>query len=640
MEYARHDRDNFFRGKRLAYVYDEHKVLEQNAYLQLPELCSSIIDHTSSLTSQYSLVFSRRNVPHQPDDKSLQTNEGHGQSLAPRMSSPRTAVISRPSVKMVNAIVSEAMAMAVAAAAAEAAGTPASPRTASRGGGAVRVSSRMNSGVSTPYGLHRAQQEYNRIVAEAAVSPNTAAASAHYNHEGWAQHAFRLADEKYAGVRKLYGTVEGQWIETSRSLQAAARGVPVPKADLKETYRLYMYAENHFRTGEALVKSAEAREKRSKEELARTTEALEVAVRAVVRAEVTLCDFDRSYFSPVGRRDEHHASAGAGIHKKTGDEFVRQEEGRQMKQDRARGSRGYDSVPPQDFVLPTAVGTKSWTALRGAQPVHAGEQGGVAGAMDVDSENFRQLAQALLGDSEREENEPLQNCDAGAAVNVRRPMKTGTTCESKYEELSGGPEGAVPATRGNETQLDKEKYLRRLANTLQNTRQNLCEATAQRNRAQLEVDRAMVLVGARTVGDWSFAAERRANAVKAYLKARAVAAPVLRAVVKQAKAFKHAEELRVIAWLNLNLAWEARESARLRLDPRTGALFAAAAAAADASSPTPSHGAAHRVNAFHEGEVSRTAVGGTQRVMSAGSAEQVGWRGGAPGQVLRSPRGG
>lgn len=569
-------------------------------------------------------------------------NEGHGQSLAPRMSRPRTAVISRPSVKMVNAIVSEAMAMAVAAAAAAAAGPPSSPRTASGGGGAAQVSPRMNSGGLIPCGLHSAQQEYSRIVAEAAACPNTAAAataSAVYSHEGWAQHAFRRADEKYAGVRKVYGTVESQWKEANQSLQAAARAVPVPKANLKETYRLYMYAENYFRTGEALVKSAEAREKRAKEELARTTEALEVAVRAVVRAEVTLCDFDRSYFSPVRGRDENHTSGGAGIQKKPGDELIRQEEGRQTKQDHARGSRSSSSVPPQGFVSPTAVGTKSWTVLRGAQPVHAREQGGGGGAMDVDGENFRQLAQALLEDSEREENEPLRNCDAGAATNVRRTMNVGTTCESKNEELSGGPDGAVPATRENETQLDKEKYLRRLANTLQNTRQNLCEATAQRNRAQIEVDQALLLVGARTVGDWSFAAERRSNAVKAYLKARAVAAPVLRAVVEQAKVFKHAEELRGIARLNLNLAWEDRESARLRAEPRTTALFAAAAVA-EASSPTLSHGAARRVNAFHVGEVARTAVGGTQHVVSAGSAEQVGWRGSAPGQALRSPRGG
>lgn len=549
--------------------------------------------------------------------------------------------------------------MAAAAAAAAAAGAPASPRTANNGrGGVVQVYHRVTSGGSSQFGLDRAQREYSRIVAEAAAAtPNTAAsavaANADYNHHqlGWAQHAFLRADQEYAGVRRVCGTVEGRWEEANRRLQDAARAVAAPRADLIETYRQYTHAENCFRTGEALVNAAEGQEARAKRELERATEALEVAGRAVVRAEVTLCDFDRSYFSPEGGRVESRAPAGPDVQIKPGDGLARQEEGRDMKQERARGSRSHASVPPlQDFVLPAAVGTKSWTAVHGAQPAHAGGQGGGAGPMDVDGEDFKQLAQALLEDSQRGEDEPLQNCDAGAAAKARMPMSVGTACEHKCEEPSRGGEGggAVPAARESETKLDKTKYLGRLADTLQNARQIWREATAQKNRAHIEVDQAVLLVGARTLGDLSFAAKRRSSAAKLYQKARAEAAPVLKALMEHAKAFQHADTVRAIARGNLNLAWEARELARVRPQPTTAALFAAAAAVAAASAeesipppPFHDHGAARRMNTFHAGEVARTAVGGAQHSVSATrSTEQASWRGGAPGQVLRSPRGG
>lgn len=486
----------------------------------------------------------------------------------------------------------------------------------------------------------RVRYEQGRFIAEASVPVHIAAsARAHYNHlGGWAHHAFRQANEKYVGVRDQYNSVEGRWEAANQALQAASQAIAAPRADLNQSFRLYICAQEYLQAGEDCVKSAEAEDKAAHANLARATEALVVAGRALVRAEVTLSDFDRSYFFPGGREESESFASVPGVQSNPRDHLLVEGEDQEMQEYvevSRNNAHANNAALPLDSVQMAMVATKSWPALHARDdPPPVGQQSRAAATTDDD--DFEKLAQALLECSSDQDTDDTSS-DASNAENIA-PKNAGPVREKKdrqgfpeeEHDHGGGVRETSPAAI-QKTALDREKYRERLTRTLQKARQDVCDAIAQKDRAQLEADRTLLLVGARTAGGWSLAAERCQAAAKAHRRARIWAAPVFKAVAKQARMFRYLDGLRSNARRNLSQAWQARESARVRAQPRTTALFAAAAAtaaAAAASSPN-AHREAQRIGAFYPDEVMRTTTPGEtpQQAGSDGPVEQEGWRG-------------
>ena len=469
----------------------------------------------------------------------------------------------------------------------------------------------------------RVRYEQGRFIAEASVPVHIAAsARAHYNRlGGWAHHAFREAHAKYISERDLYNSIEGRWEAANQALQAASQAVAAPTADLTQSFQLYICAQQYLQAGEEFVKSAEAEDKVANGELARATEDLVVAGRALVRAEMTLCDFNRSYFSRGRDQGESFVSVPS-VQSNPRHNLIEEEEDQEM-QEYVEVSR--NNASPNNAALPldsakmALVGTKSWSALHAPDdPPPVGQQSRAAATADDD--DFEKLAQALLeGSSDQDTDETLSDCS-----NVdREKHKQGSPEEHEH----GGRVRKMSPAAIQETALDREKYLERLTHTLKGARQNVRDAIARKNRAQIEVDRTLLLIGARTAGGWSLAAERCQTAAKAHRRARKGAGPVLKTAVERARMFRYLERLRSSTRHKLNQAWRARESARARAEPRTTALFAAAAATAAAAAASPNaHREARRIGAFYADDVTRTTTAGEmpQQVVPAEPMEEEG----------------
>lgn len=388
------------------------------------------------------------------------------------------------------------------------------------------------------------------------VTPRTDATSAadakHNRSDERSTRAFREADATYRRLSTSYASFGVRWDRVLDTLEDASQAAVGPQHELYRAHHAYSSARHSFHCIEESVQNAEIQEDHANEDLQKATEAMAMAHRRVARAGRALREFGQSIVSPERTKTVCPAD----------DHTINREDGKGTKTDREIKKSGTTAL------LPGAD-----TNVRGEESVQ-GKETATEPQSELSALNHR-FSLMKWTDKSSVEDKDVETPNGVQQTKSKEKHKVATT--KKRQNVNTGFKKSTHAAEKNEEvavaastipAITPEQAVAqaRLTLELQFAHQALVDATAEKTRAQAEADRAMLVVGAQTAGDWSLAAEDLLAKAKRYRRARDAAAPTLKKFVEEARLFKHLKMHRNNALRSIDLAWQARESARAGAD--------------------------------------------------------------------------